>query len=341
MHPSGRLGVIKYPIAIASIALMIAGCASRGGSNQTRNESNQIKNAETVEPCRLEPSPLTPHPAGYREIFVEAKTSDGTPVRLERVNLRLKRDGQDIAIQSFVREPASVGIVVDTSGSMEPKLANARAALTDLINGLAPNDDIFLFAFADKTYMLQNRTTNHEFVLQKLSILRAFGDTALFDTIIEGLSKIRHGCHERKALFVLTDGIDNVSSLTREEVISTATSKKLPIYSIGIGNSNATPAAMPFGAFTKGDIVDMKTLKALADATGGKTYLVHEVGDGELLKKDAALIADAISNQYSIGFVAASAADLKLELRNHPGVTLAVGGAQITIVNAANPTHQN
>ena len=117
--------MIKYPIAIASIGLMIAGCVSRSGSAQTRNVSNQIKTAETVEPCRVEPSP--PHPAGYREISVAAKTPDGTSVRLDRNNLRLRQDGKEIAIQSFVREPATVGILVDTSGSMEPKLASARA----------------------------------------------------------------------------------------------------------------------------------------------------------------------------------------------------------------------
>jgi hypothetical protein len=53
------------------------------------------------------------------------------------------------------------------------------------------------------------------------------------------------------------------------------------------------------------------------------------------------LIADAIGNQYSLGFVAASTANLKLELRNHPKAAVTVSGAQITVVNAANPTHQN
>jgi VWFA-related protein len=208
------LGVIKYPIAIVGFAVILAGCGSRGGPSPAGDLAQAAVAAEEVTCGGGSSASNSTRPANYREVSVIAKASDGAPVPLSRNDLRLTQDGQEIAIQSFVRESASVGILVDTSASTDEKIPQARNAITDLIRGLAPDDDIFLFAFSSRAYMLQSFTTNHEVVVRELSLLRANGETALFDTIVQGLLKIRHGCYERKALFVLTDGMDNASSST-------------------------------------------------------------------------------------------------------------------------------
>ncbi len=87
----------------------------------------------------------------------------------------------------------------------------------------------------------------------------------------------------------------------------------------------------------------MQTLNELAEATGGKTYNVPIASSADELKKDAAAIAAAISNRYAVGFVTKNAASnsLRLQIRNHPGASVKVEGASITVVNLADTPVSN
>jgi len=86
----------------------------------------------------------------------------------------------------------------------------------------------------------------------------------------------------------------------------------------------------------------MQTLNELAEATGGKTYNVPIASSGDELKKDAAAIAAAIGNRYAVGFVTNAASNsLRLQIRNHPGASIKVAGASITVVNLADTPVSN
>jgi VWFA-related protein len=207
--------------------------------------------------------------------------------------------------------PATVGILVDTSGSMIPKLPQARAAIEGFVKTLEPQDDVFLFAFSDKPYLLQPLTNDHAALIQRLGLLHAYGQTALFDTIVAGISETRQSHNQRKVLLVITDGMDNKSSSTAEDVVQAAKNSGVLVYSIGIGDPNAPPGGqdVSIGPFVLGgygvEHVDAVTLSRLASANGSKSYIIQKVGDGAALKKACAEIADDLHERhsYAIGFI--------------------------------------
>ncbi len=255
---------------------------------------------------------------------------------LQKDDFKLYVDGVQRPIEFFrhdLNAPVSVGILVDTSGSMEPKIPQARAAIAEFINQLNERDDVFLFAFANRAYLLQPFTTNHRMVLDRLKLLKAFGQTALFDTIIDGLVMVQHGRWDKKALLVVTDGMDNESQAELPQVIAYARRMGVLVYSIGIGNASAAPFSLAIGPLSFGsppeDQVDVATLRTLSTETGARTFLLKEVGDGVAMRQDCEMISDELRQQYTVGFVAPNAdrggyRSLRVDVPGHPEDTVRV-----------------
>jgi Ca-activated chloride channel homolog len=254
---------------------------------------------------------LTRQP-GYSQLTVTIVDQQGRYVTgLQKGDFRLFIDGQQRPIEFFRQDlntPVSVGILVDTSGSMEPKLMQARMAITEFVNDLNPRDDVFLFAFSSQPFLLQPFTTDHQAVIGRLNLLYAQGETAIFDTIIDGLLMVRHGRWDKKALLVVTDGQDNASEQSLQQVIAYARQMGVLIYSIGIGNSNVDASSIGFGPLGLGliaqDAVDARTLELLSTETGAKTFLLRTIGDGEAMREDCGAISRELREQYTLGFLA-------------------------------------
>jgi Ca-activated chloride channel family protein len=254
---------------------------------------------------------LTRQP-GYNQLTVTIVDQQGRYVTgLQKNDFRLYIDGQQRPIEFFRQDlntPVSIGILVDTSGSMEPKLMQARTAITEFVNDLNTRDDVFLFAFSSQPFLLQPFTTDHQAVIGRLSLLYAQGETAIFDTIIDGLLMVRHGRWDKKALLVVTDGQDNASEQNLQQVIAYARQMGVLIYSIGIGNSNIDSSSISFGPLGLGliaqDAVDARTLDLLSNETGAKTFLLRTIGDGSAMREDCALISRELREQYTVGFLA-------------------------------------
>jgi len=252
---------------------------------------------------------------GYIEIAVTVAKPDGTYVDgLSKSDFNLSVSGASQPINFFragEESPATVGILVDTSGSMTPKLPQARAAIEQFVKALDPEDQVFLFAFSCRPFRLQPLTNDHDALIQRLDLLHAYGQTALFDTILQGISEAQESHNQRKVLLVITDGIDNKSSSSPDDVVQAAKSSGVLVYSIGIGDPNAAAEqSIAIGPFVTGggdvERVDAASLSRLATANGSKSYIIQTVGDGEALKKACEEIADDLHERhsYAIGFVA-------------------------------------
>jgi Ca-activated chloride channel family protein len=269
---------------------------------------------------------------GYNQLTVTVVDQQGRYVTgLQKSDFQLYMDGRQHSIEFFRQDlntPVSVGILVDTSGSMEPKLAQARAAITEFVNDLNPRDDVFLFAFSSQPFLLQPFTIDHQAVVSRLSLLYAQGETAIFDTIIDGLLMVRHGRWDKKALLVVTDGQDNASAQSLQQVVAYARQIGVLIYSIGIGNSNIDTSAMSLGPFGLGlgisqDAVDARTLELLSGETGAKTYLLRTIGNGRMMREDCAAISRELREQYTLGFLASDPGrggyrNVRVEVPGHP-----------------------
>jgi len=248
--------------------------------------------------------------SGYEQLTVTVTDQGGRYVTgLQKGDFRISVDGIQRPLEFLRRDantPVSIGILVDTSGSMEPKIPQARAAIAEFIRNLNPNDDIFLYAFSDQQFLLQPFTTNHELVMRRLGLLHAYGDTAIFDTIVDGLHTVNRGRYDKKALLVVTDGMDNASRATLPQVVGRARRMGVLIYSIGIGDPNSSKVGFGIGSLLFGgnrDHVDAEMLRALSTESGARTYLLREVGDGELLRQDCLAISNELREQYTAGFV--------------------------------------
>ena len=105
-------------------------------------------------------------------------------------------------------------------------------------------------------------------------MLHAYGRTAIYDTIADGLTMLSRGCYSTKALLVITDGMDTASHASLDETAAAASKAKVPIYSIGIGDPNARVGSFLTFTTTDREAVDTKALSTFANDTGGQTFLV-------------------------------------------------------------------
>jgi Ca-activated chloride channel homolog len=248
---------------------------------------------------------------GYAQVTVTVTDRSEVHITdLTKDDFRLYEDGQQRPLQFFRKDlnaPVSLGIIVDTSGSMELKIPQACAAIAEFIRDLNPHDDVFLFAFSTRPFLLQPFTTNHAAVRSRLALLHAHGRTALYDVILDGLIMVSRGRYDKKALLVVTDGMDNSSSSSLDQVVAQAHREGVLIYSIGIGDPNVDESGLFFlGPLLIGsgelERVDAHTLQMLSNETGAKTYIVRKVGDGELLRQATESISNELRQQYTVGF---------------------------------------
>ncbi|HUN59783.1 MAG TPA: VWA domain-containing protein [Candidatus Binataceae bacterium] len=322
-------------LAIVGVCLILGSCA---------NNNAVVAQVKPPEPCQQLSAPQVANQADYRQLTISINSSGDVPAMLSHSDLRIPNGNQDISVQVFQQEAASVGILVDTSGSMEPKMIQAKMILTDLIDGLNPQDQAFLMTFSSRPFVLQAFTTDHTWLKRRVDSLHAFGQTSLLDSIILGLRAVKQGCYENKALFVITDGEDNVSVATHSVMMTAAKESKVPIITLWTGDSavagphSARLYADLFPFVYKNQYFDVDPLQSLADASRGKAYVLSKPGDAAA-KQIALAIANEIDNHYTVGFVAPADSKIEIELLNHPGSVLRLDDAppDVTVVSANRP----
>lgn len=280
---------------------------------------------------------LREHP-GYEQVTLTVTDQNGRYVTGQRESdFRVYVDGIGRSVK-FLRQdrntPVSVGILADTSGSMHTKLERLRVAIGQFIFNLNSRDDVFLLAFSNRAFLLQPFTTNHNLVKNRLALFHALGQTALFDAIRDGLFMVENGRYDKKALLVVTDGVDNASRATLQQVIEHARQRAVLIYSIGIGNPNLGGARITIGPLMFDALmnrVDTETLTALSTDSGARTFLVRELTDDNLLRQYCEAIANELRQQYTMGFVSpdpdrVSYRRLRVDVPGKPELSVRVRG---------------
>src|SRR5208282_424223 len=153
--------------------------------------------------------------------------------------------------------PKSIVIAIDSSGSMQPKLETVRRHLGKLIEGLGPCDQVAIFAFNNRAYLLQPLTTKHKSAENRLALLRAYGQTALYDAVEQSLRMVRKGKYHRGAIVLVTDGMDNTNGTSKNDLLADLRRSGVPVYAIGIGNPGADlQRQMAMGPFVFNDHID-------------------------------------------------------------------------------------
>jgi VWFA-related protein len=324
--------------AAAVTITAIAGCADTQPSR-----AQAQKQEAAAKPARLPveglckppdvPSPDLARKPDYRQFAVSVTNASGLPVfGLKQTDFVVSEESRKFRIDYFREHaPVAIALLVDTSGSMEPKLAMVKLRLGNLVENLNRCDEVMLFGFSTKPDLVQSFTTDHQMVATQMEGLRAYGQTALYDVTNAALQSLEDADYPNRTIILITDGMDNTSKATREEVAAQARKHGVPIYSIGIGDPTEPEGriGVAIGPFTvdESERVDAESLKAFSAAAGGRTFIVPgtaaDAGNGFMTA--LSVIADTIARGYAIGVVIPENVTLsavKLTILNRPDLVV-------------------
>jgi VWFA-related protein len=159
--------------------------------------------------------------------------------------------------------PLTLGILIDTSGSMASSLGEAQRAAGGFLQRMVrPGDRCFTLTFADRPVLRMPLTDDPRAAAQSLERLQADGSTSIHDALVHSLYYFR-GTHGQRALVLLSDGDDNTSQLTYDEALEYAKHSGVAIYTIGL---NISPASMGIRG----------KLNRMSEATGGRVFYVSK-----------------------------------------------------------------
>ena len=211
---------------------------------------------------------------------------------LTRENFKVYDDGkpQEIRYFSHADIPLTIGLVVDSSGSMCPKRSDTVLAALHFVRLSNPRDEMFVINFNER---VQAGLPPGEAFAGDIPELRAAllnkpcaGKTAMYDALADALDHLSSGSRDKKALVLVSDGGDNASRRSFEEVLNAALKSNAVIYTIGLfdpGDPDRNPGV----------------LRKLAKATGGEAYLPEKRSQ---LADIATHIAKDLRNQYTVAY---------------------------------------
>lgn len=195
--------------------------------------------------------------------------------------------------------PISLGLVIDTSGSMRSKIALVNQAAMKFLESSNLEDETFLVAFDDEVSLVEDFTDDLDTIRDELDNLIVSGGTALYDAIYLATKKAQAGTHQKHALLVISDGEDRDSYYKLEEVLRIIQEADVQIYVIGLLTPEQEEGI--FDIFKKKPQERAKeALTRIARETGGKAIFPKGITELSDIVKE---IAHELRNQYHIGYV--------------------------------------
>jgi Ca-activated chloride channel family protein len=236
------------------------------------------------------------------EVYVSVTDAAGNPVRnLPAGAFQLQENGQTLNMTAATRAgeqgPVNSVLVIDHSGSMRlaGKMDGARQAASAFVNLMRAGDRTALIQFDTAIDVLQPLTDDKNALLTSIQKIVPRGNTAIYDALAQS-DKILQPITGRKAVILLTDGLDNSSQVPRDAILKEASGSGLSIYTLGVGNK-ATGARGEDG-------VDEPVLQSLAGASNG-TYAYAP--EASLLTDLYQQLSARIQNEYKLTYISPNA----------------------------------
>jgi Ca-activated chloride channel family protein len=205
-------------------------------------------------------------------------------------------NGAPQSIKVFRREdiPVSMGLIVDNSGSMRDKRSKVEAAALALVKDSNPDDEVFIVNFNDEAFLDnphgKDFTSNVKEMEEALTRIDSRGGTAMRDAIRMSIDHVKEKGHkDKRVLVVVTDGNDNSSVVTLENLVKASQQSEVLLYGVGLLGEEERREAQRA----------QRALKALAEATGGEVFFPKEVAEVDRI---AHQVARDIRNQYTIEY---------------------------------------
>ena len=233
------MGPLRFTAVVACLAAAVATVGAQDSRPQQGSENQSFRFRSGVELINV--TATVSDPQGR---FVSG---------LRQEDFRVFEDGELRQITHFTSErvPVSLGIVLDTSGSMEgEKIIAAKQALRRLLfDLLGPEDEMFLYRFDNRPQRLHGWTTDRDRIWRELERVQPRGATTLYDAIAEAVPLVKTGRNRKKALLIISDGNDSSSYTRISELKSMIQESEVLVYAIGIdamGYRTSQPARVPW-----------------------------------------------------------------------------------------------
>ncbi len=226
-------------------------------------------------------------------ITVTNKQGDYVP-GLRLSDFKVYEDGTEVparVIASFgIHEaPFASVVLLDTSGSMETRLTLGRSAAIRFLDGLRPEDVAAVYRFDSRVEQLQTFSSARDLTPMAFGV-RAKGMTTLYDAIVEAANALNQRWETRKAIVVLSDGIDTFSKSTSGKALEAALAVGASVYAVDM---SASDGGGPRNQQT------IAVLKNFAEKTGGRFLATP---GGPALRDAFASIAQELGHQYTIAY---------------------------------------
>jgi Ca-activated chloride channel family protein len=215
---------------------------------------------------------------------------NGRPINdLAEGAFKVMDEGKPVKVAKFEHVnnlPLSIGLAIDTSASMQPRMSEAQKAASQFFtNVMRKGDRAFLVSFDSQPQLIQRWSPRLADVNAGLAKLRAEESTSLYDAVVYSLYNFL-GVHGQRALVLVTDGKDTSSKFTFDQAVEYARRSAVPIYAIGIGIGLS-------------EVDTRYKLSRFCTETGGNAYYIEMASDLNRIYTD---IQNELRSQYILGF---------------------------------------
>ena len=220
-------------------------------------------------------------------------------LNLNKEQFQVFEDKSPQKIEFFSRDqvPVSLVFTIDASGSMRPKLDTVIKASVNLVKSSIAGDEMAVIEFKDTPELLEEFTTDVNDVTDALQGMTASRQTAMLDALYLSADYAnKEGKNRRKAVILVTDGLDNNSYYKFDEVVNHLREADVEIYFIGFTNDLSNDHAL-FNHSDKDKAENL--LNKLAVETGGRAFFPRELSEVHTIAQD---ISTTLRTQYSIGY---------------------------------------
>jgi Ca-activated chloride channel homolog len=216
-------------------------------------------------------------------------------------------DGAEQKVSFFShdsRVPISVGVLIDSSGSMRHKLQQALQTVREITSALSPQDEMFVVSFASGVEMRHRFTSNMSEVQRSLRDIKAGGETAAYDAIQLGIDEMKTAKNNKKILLMVTDGFDTKSHINVAQVEDILKRSEVLVYAIGIDDDDDDPLTL---GRTRYHIYHYM-LGRLTGISGGRAFRMF-TGRSYALNSLAEVLLEELHQQYTLGYYPTSLPD--------------------------------
>lgn len=219
-----------------------------------------------------------------------------TGLRAEDFTIFDEEMPQQIVALSSNDVPCSVGLILDISGSMRNILGSAKEVVLAFLKTVNSEDEVLLLTVSAHPEAVSDFTADLGELARRIELSKAGGMTALIDTVYLGLSRMRDAKNTRRALLILSDGMDNYSRYSKSELMRVAIEADLQIYTV-IVDTGSSMAKKPIDQAQEHQ--GRYLLEELSDRTGGLHFLVRNDSD---VRSAVMKIGRALRDAYVIGY---------------------------------------